>query len=65
MTASNEAVTSEISAFNDRLVQDTTKTKKVIKQSMFNQFEDMKRDSNSKESVKEESVWVGFTKKKR
>lgn len=29
MTASSEAVTSEISAFNDRLVQDTTKTKKV------------------------------------
>lgn len=29
VTASSEAVTSEISAFNDRLVQDTTKTKKV------------------------------------
>lgn len=29
VTASSEAVTSEISAFNDRLVQDTTKTKKI------------------------------------
>ena len=29
VTASSEAVTSEISAFNDRLVQDTTKIKKI------------------------------------
>lgn len=29
VTASSEAVTSEISALNDRLVQDTTRTKKV------------------------------------
>ena len=29
VTASSEAVTSEISAFNDRLTQDTTRTKKV------------------------------------
>ena len=28
----------------------------------FNQSEDIKRDSSSKESVKEESVWIGFTK---
>ena len=115
VTASSEAVTSEISAFNDILVQDTTKTKKVeqaeeftriyesetiieydtekgipskvtkkekvteqgkqvktdeskerglseSEKSRFNQSEDMKRESSSKESVKEESVWVGFTK---
>lgn len=115
VTASSEAVTSEISAFNDRLVQDTTKTKKVEQteeftriyesetiveydtekgvpskvtkkekvteqgkqvktdeseerglsesdKSRFNQSEDIKRDSSSNESVKEESVWVGFTK---
>jgi hypothetical protein len=115
VTASSEAVTSEISAFNDRLVQDTTKTKKVEQteeftriyesetiveydtekgvpskvtkkekvteqgkqvktdeseerglseadKSRFNQSEDMKRDSSSEESVKEESVWSGFTK---
>ena len=29
VTASSEAVTSEISAFNDRLTQDTTRTRKV------------------------------------
>ena len=115
VTASSEAVTSEISAFNDRLVQDTTKTKKVEQteeftriyesetiveydtekgipskvtkkekvteqgkqvktdeseerglseadKSRFNQSEDIKRDSSSTESVKEESVWSGFTK---
>ena len=28
----------------------------------FNQSEDIKRDSSSRESVKEESVWIGFTK---
>lgn len=114
-TAYKESVSSDISAFNDRLVQDTTKIKKVeqteeftriyesemiveydtekgvpskvtkkekiteqgkqvktdeseerglseSEKSKVNQSEDTKREFNSKESVKEESVWGGFTK---
>lgn len=114
-TAFNEAVSSDISAFNEQTKQDTTKTKKVEQTEEFtriyesetiveydtekgipskvtkkekvteqgkqvktdesearglsgsdkskvHQSEDTKSEFNSKESVKEESSWSGFTK---
>lgn len=114
-TAYKEAVSSDISVFNEQIKQDTSKTKKVeqteeftriyesetiveydtekgipskvtkkekfaesgnqtqtdeseerglseSEKSKVNQSEDTKREFNSNESVKEESVWSGFTK---